>query len=354
MNVAFVISTRNWGGVKTWMLEFGCGLKSLGHQVYFFTSDQRLVKEAHKRGCSAVKVHFGFDYNPVTIVRFRRLFRQRKIDISVMNIYKELRSAGVAAKSMGIPVIHRVGLAGDIKPCYKTEFVHKQIVAQVLVPCQTMKKELLESIYFMKDQDIKVIHNGKRPLNLPVRPKHDPVRFVISSKLAKSKGHAVLFESLASLKSKGEEDFVLHVFGTGGEKENLKTQASALGIFEDIVFEGFQRDVAEKLGSFDFGVLASYTEGFPNTALEYIAAGLPVIATDVSGTHEVVRDGFNGFLIAENNQTAMELALEKCLLMNEEIYRTYCGNARSTAAEFDINAKVREFEEYLKFMSNRK
>src|SRR3990170_1126059 len=114
MRVAFVNSTRIWSGVKTWMLEFGTELRGLGDEVHYFAGDARFVEELRRRGHHAERLRFGFDYHPATIARFWRAFRRLGMEIACLNIHKELRTAGIAARLLGIPVVHRVGLPGDI------------------------------------------------------------------------------------------------------------------------------------------------------------------------------------------------------------------------------------------------
>ncbi|WP_022852298.1 glycosyltransferase [Limisalsivibrio acetivorans] len=348
MNIAFVISTKNWGGVKTWMLEFGCGLRELGHTVHFFASDKRLIEQARLRGCEAHHVHFGFDYNPAAILRFRRIFKRYKIDATIMNIYKELRSAGVAAKSLGIPVVHRVGLTGDIEPGPKTAFVHKRIVSRILVPCRIMKEELIESVPFLEDKDIRYIYNGREPKTDRTRSSGSPVRFVISSKLAKSKGHEMLFKALSMAWNYTQIPFKVDVYGEGKERENLEKLAYEYKINDKIEFLGFDRGVADKLSTYDFGLLSSRTEGLPNVILEYMASGLPVVSTDVCCIPELVQDGVNGYLCSKGDVDGMAECIKKCLLMDATEYAEMsAASLEMIKGDFNFTKRVQELASWL-------
>ena len=103
MKIAFVNATTIWSGVKTWMLEFGSELRSLGDQVFYIVSDPRFETELRRRGHDVVLLRFGADYSPVTIGRCRRLFRAHGTQVTCMNIQKELRTAGIAARLLGLP-----------------------------------------------------------------------------------------------------------------------------------------------------------------------------------------------------------------------------------------------------------
>jgi glycosyltransferase involved in cell wall biosynthesis len=83
-----------------------------------------------------------------------------------------------------------------------------------------------------------------------------------------------------------QHDLVL--VGTGGQRESLRGLAQELGVGDRVHFAGFRDDVPEILASSDVLVLASLWEGMPNVVLEAMAAGKPVVATDVEGVAEAL------------------------------------------------------------------
>ncbi|MBI3231470.1 MAG: glycosyltransferase [Candidatus Doudnabacteria bacterium] len=85
--------------------------------------------------------------------------------------------------------------------------------------------------------------------------------------------------------------------GEGELLEPLREQAATLGLAEDVFFPGRCEQVADLLALSDVGVLSSASEGFSNAIIEYMAAALPVVATDVGGAREAVIEGETGFLI---------------------------------------------------------
>jgi glycosyltransferase involved in cell wall biosynthesis len=80
----------------------------------------------------------------------------------------------------------------------------------------------------------------------------------------------------------------------------------------------------------DLFVLNSTYEGFPHVVLEAMCAGLPVVATDVGGTAELVRDGENGLLISPNANGALAKTLLKLLSCSEERQRLAAGGRETT------------------------
>jgi glycosyltransferase involved in cell wall biosynthesis len=93
--------------------------------------------------------------------------------------------------------------------------------------------------------------------------------------------------------------------GCGPEELRLRTLADALGVSSCICFLGEQPDVAPYLAQMDLYVQASVAEGLPNSVLEAMAAGLPVVATAVGGTPEIVLDGQTGLLVAPGDPFAL-------------------------------------------------
>ena len=109
-------------------------------------------------------------------------------------------------------------------------------------------------------------------------------------------------------------------------------EAEALG---NVVFTGRRDDVEHLYSGFDLYVLPSYREGFPRSAMEAAASGLPVIATDIRGCRQVVDNGENGLLVPIHDADGLALAIAE--LAGDEAKRSAMGaRARQKAeAEFD-------------------
>lgn len=88
------------------------------------------------------------------------------------------------------------------------------------------------------------------------------------------------------------------IIGDGSEKPVLQKQTEELKLTDTVIFLGARLDVPRILAACDIGVLSSRSESFSNAIVEYMAAGLPVVTTDVGGAREAVDDGINGFIVA--------------------------------------------------------
>lgn len=95
------------------------------------------------------------------------------------------------------------------------------------------------------------------------------------------------------------------IAGEGNLMPGLREQAAQLGIEDDVFFIGRCDHVPNLLFASDVGVLSSKAEGFANAILEYMAAGLPVVATDVGGVREAVVEGESGFVVPSGDEELM-------------------------------------------------
>lgn len=286
MRICFVNSTRKWGGVKSWTLDVSQGLMGRGHEISIIGRPGPFIDKAASLGVDARSVSFGPDFNPLLIIQLRDWFRAEKIELVVVNVGKDMRSAGVAAKLCGIPVVHRVGLAGDMENTFKIRTLHRWIRPAMLVPCEQIKQGLLRELPYLTPQEITVVLTRKEPAPAPPDRIHGPLRLISTSQLNADKGHKDILMALDGLKKEGY-DFEYHVVGTGTIETELKDMAASLELKEQIIWHGFQADVRATLRQADVFLLPSYTEGLPNSLLEAMAEGLVCVARNVGGVAEV-------------------------------------------------------------------
>jgi len=107
----------------------------------------------------------------------------------------------------------------------------------------------------------------------------------------------------------------------------LTSLAVELGLGDRLIFTGYRPDVTPILRELSVSVLPSLSEGLSNTLLESMAAGLPVVATNVGGTPEAVQDGENGFLIRPGDPCAIADAV--CRLLDEPALARRLGDTAS-------------------------
>jgi glycosyltransferase involved in cell wall biosynthesis len=136
------------------------------------------------------------------------------------------------------------------------------------------------------------------------------------------------------------------VAGQGQQLGELQALAEELGIRERVFFTRGEGKVIDYLSRMSVACLSSVSEGFSNAILEYMAVGLPVVATDVGGNREAVLDGETGFLVLERTPEAFAQPLI-ALLENEDLRRRMGDNGLSRClANFELGKTIRDLEDY--------
>jgi glycosyltransferase involved in cell wall biosynthesis len=127
-------------------------------------------------------------------------------------------------------------------------------------------------------------------------------------RLEEQKGHAHLLTALAQVRPE-IPDFTLVLVGDGRQRQDLERQANDLGLAGLVRFLGTRRDLPVIYRALDLFVQPSLWEGLPLALLKAMGAGLPVLATRVSGVREAVTEGQNGRLVAPADPGALAQAL---------------------------------------------
>jgi glycosyltransferase involved in cell wall biosynthesis len=156
------------------------------------------------------------------------------------------------------------------------------------------------------------------------------------------KGHRELVRALSHVAANLSIPWRILVAGRDhGIRAELESLAEARGIREHIEFLGERANIPQLLAAADFGLLTSREEGFSNVILEGMAAGLPMIVTDVGGNPEAVLDGETGCVVPPYRPKAIADAILR-LARNPELRRHLGEEARARAEDkFSIERCVR-------------
>ena len=164
-------------------------------------------------------------------------------------------------------------------------------------------------------------------------PRQGATRLVAVARLDPQKDHATLFRALVSV-----PQAQLLLVGDGPLRRQLEQLAAELGIGERVFFLGWRSDVPEILKASDIFVHSTHSDGFGIAACEAMAAGLPVIASDVPGLSYVLGD--SAVLVPQSDPTALADALRRVIAdraLYEEMKR--CGLQRAEQFSIDRTAQ---------------
>jgi glycosyltransferase involved in cell wall biosynthesis len=192
---------------------------------------------------------------------------------------------------------------------------------------------LPESIFYIGN-GIDVARFNPHNISLPSQKKREEVGIKadelvvgIVARLVYEKGYMELFQAAAELTRKFDNVKFLVVGPVENERKdavNLE-MLKELGIEENVIFLGMRKDVAELYSIMDIFVLPSWREGIPRALMEAMAMEVPVVATNIRGCREVVKDGETGLLVPVRNHQALAEAI--AILLQDEQKRIEMGKA---------------------------
>lgn len=176
---------------------------------------------------------------------------------------------------------------------------------------------------FQSSEDRDIRERKRQELGLSAT---EPVALTIG-RLTPQKGYAILLQAATQVLAE-IPSFRFLIVGVGELEEELKRMARQLGIEHAVIFTGSRQDVEGLLAVVDLFTSSSLWEGLPTVILESMAARVPVVATDVSGTRELVQDGVTGLLVPPGDPHSLAHAImrmfrerEQAMAMTE---RAYC------------------------------
>jgi glycosyltransferase involved in cell wall biosynthesis len=169
----------------------------------------------------------------------------------------------------------------------------------------------------------------------------DALVILAVGRLSKEKGHRDLVSAVAMLRTaRPSLGFRLLILGEGPERQALEQTASALGVAGHLLLPGQQKNVRPFYGIADVFVLPSHSEGSPNVLLEAMAARLPIVATAVGGSVELVSDGETALLVNARDPEALCMAIER-LLCDRALADRLAANAEAASRQYTPEAYAR-------------
>jgi glycosyltransferase involved in cell wall biosynthesis len=263
------------------------------------------------------------------------MLRGEKIDLLSTQGYKSNIIGHFAAKKVGIPQlsVSRGWTASSWKICLYEMLDRHFLKKADHVVCVSKKQAEKVLQANVEHKRVSVIHNAIDPERFDIADQSscrkelmsmfsEPVDYILGAagRLSVEKSFDLLVASIAQLRKKGK-NVGLIVFGEGPQRNELNRQIARLDLEKRVLLPGNTSRLDELISSFDIFVQSSKTEGLPNVLLEAALAGVPVVATKVGGTSEVVQSNETGILVswgkAANISKAIEYLLNQPHLMGE-------------------------------------
>jgi len=196
---------------------------------------------------------------------------------------------------------------------------------RVVSVCRAFTARLIA--YGVREQRIRVLHNSVMPAATVTEEAQaalkgqlgivaDEAVILAIGRLSGEKGHADLIDALHHMPPASRRWKML-IVGDGPEKARLERLVAARGLTDRVVFVGFRPQVEAYYAIADVFVLPSHSEGSSNVLLEAMAARVPIAATSVGGTPEIVADGDTALLTAAGDSPALGRSLQRLLAQRD-------------------------------------
>ena len=310
-------------------------------------------------------------FSPRPFARFRRLIRERRIDVVHLTDFAACTWGRLAARLSGTPALVQIishhseyqprGYPWYVERAYRTL---APLTERVIANSASTRAFGAERMGFDADR-IEVLpcalprHSFAPPDAARVaalRERYgiaddEPVIGAVT-RFHAAKGMRYLVQAFALLLAQ-RPDARLLLVGQGPEEAALRALAAELDVTGRITFAGFQRDVPAHLGLCRVTAVPSLEEGFGVTALESLALGVPVVASRIGGLPDVVDHGRTGLLVPAADPPALARALHD-LLADDARRRRMGGLGRRSADRFSLDSHVARLTTIYREMAARR
>jgi glycosyltransferase involved in cell wall biosynthesis len=352
-NICFFNSNLEWGGGEKWHLGAAKELIKRGYSVHLFTSkNSKLYEEALRNNIrvSTVRLRNLSFLNLFKVLKLSFMLRKHNFSAIIMNLPADVKAAGIASKLVGIEkIIYRRGMPHPIKNSLINRLVFGKVLTNVIANSQTVKESItVKNQNIIEKEKIVVINNSINFENYKSLSEEKVYEkkvgeIVIGNvgRLVEQKGQKYLIE-LADELRKRKVDFKILIAGSGPLEQELKDYSQKLKVESYVLFVGFISNVKAFMNSIDVFVLPSLFEGSPNTILEAMSFGKPIITHNTGSMAELIEDGVNGytFTIGNINDCADKIEF---LQNNNALYNTISDqNITEIKTKYSTEKKINE------------
>jgi glycosyltransferase involved in cell wall biosynthesis len=365
VHIAHITSSRFFGGPERQMLELAKELAPDVKSSFLSFSENGLCEgflgQVRQAGFAELKLVNDTPHLLRAKSELTHKLSELKADVVCVHGYKAGLLGLYAARQLALPVIaiSRGWTAESWKVRLYERLDRLALRHMDRVVCVSHGQAAKVRDTGVSPKKITVIHNAIRTERFQQAP--DPQfrerllqlfgeirpRVIIGAagRLSPEKGFNVLIEAAALFAQSGNADFGFVLFGDGLLRESLQRQIDAAGLSSRFILAGFTSELDQYMPHFDIFVQSSHTEGLPNVLLEAGAAGVPVVATDVGGTRELVVDGETGLMVPPGDPLALASNIEK-LSANAPLQKNMgCNASCHVGQNFTFTAQAMAYRE---------
>ncbi len=363
--IAFHLNCLGRGGAERVVSNLANEFANEGYQVYVATEWQE--DDEYPLDNRVIRVHVGLrteDENKGRMTKFllrvrylKQFLMDYKPDILIAFAHRANYRALMAQKGTGIPTVISI----RINPVGNYDALSDRIQIKWLFPraagCvfQTEEQRAFFKPYLQDNS--RIIINPLNPRFIGVKHPEKEKAVVTHARIVDFKNHPMMVDAFLKVHKK-HPDYVLRIYGPDsgdGTKEILDKKIADNHAENYIFLMGSCNEIEKEIPKGEVYAYSSDYEGFPNSLLEAMAMGMPVVSTDCppGGPRMVINDGENGFLIPVGDADA--LAEKICILIeNKELAKEFGERARKVCDIANVQAVYEQWKDYLEEILRKK
>ena len=374
--ILHLTASPSHGGPERQMLELGRELRDSWQSVYAtFQEEGRcgdFVEHARRAGFDAHPLKYDTPRLWASIREVTELARRVGPKVLCPHGYKSNLIGLIVARRLGIPIVSvSHGWTSESFAVRMYEALDRRIVRymdKVVCVSEGQAKKIRRA--GVPEGKVEVIRDAVRAERFTevdgryrdeleqMFPERPDVIVGAAGRLSPEKGFSILVDAAAQvlatplvntneMSGNGGVRIGFVLFGDGPLRSALEKQINALNLNHRFLLGGFRSDLDKLYPHLDLLVLPSYTEGLPNVVLEAYAAGVPVVATAVGGTPEIIDDGINGYLVQPGDATTLARRLNDMLADPGRRRQMGLRGQQKIKEQFCFSDRAREYEHLL-------
>jgi glycosyltransferase involved in cell wall biosynthesis len=351
MKVMQFLCGRAWGGACVVVLAITRALIARGDEVWVLSFEEETDRRFLEAGARLVRPPFWFrSINPTDLLLlayFWELCRKEKFDLVATHTSKGGFLGRIAARLARVPHIvhhaHGFSFRRPLSPLAIRYFLALERIAaksgDLIIAVNEHQRRMAVELGVEAAEKTCTIPNG-----IDLSPFGHADRDAIRRKLGFDSS-AVLIGAVGRMEAPKGFPYLLRaipevvrsipsaqfiIAGDGELRPELENEARRAGIADRAHFIGFQRDVPDLLAGLDIFTQPSLWEGLPISLIEALAAGKPIVATDIEGNREIVDDGRTGLIVPPGDSRALAAAIVS--LASDPARAKRLGRSARTAA----------------------
>jgi len=357
IRVLYLIWSLDLGGAEQVVVDLARRLSKQNFKpmICCLNDKGRLSPLVEKEGIKVFALHKKPKFDPFLISKLIDLIKREKVDLIHTHLFTANLWGRIAGKLCEVPVV-----SSEHGMDHWRRGFHWALDRMLTSVSKGMVfvSESAKRFYSEKNPSVngksRVIHNGIEIANFQNPYPKEEIRkslgiaigeqvIGIVGRLVPEKAHEDFIEAIQLL-AQEKKNILGLIIGEGELSESLKKLVQQIGLEQHILFAGYRSDLVQLYHSMDVLVLSSLREGLPLTLLEGMAAGVPVVATDVGGIKEVIKDGEDGVLVPPNDPAALANAISR--ILDDSILRERVVSAAKEKVKnyFSVEKMVNDHE----------